>query len=204
MDYLCAYVWQQEESGSSLVLKHLVFHQGKMSVVLGCLAQGEEKVDFFVESVTDWFHEHGIGAFQREEGIKEFEVFWQKQLARKAEELEGVAILLCVGENFIILAKGNIKIWLLNNRFGRGHHRELSSQMGQANGLICKGSLESGIGILIADEVFFKGLSEQEIMDCLNPEILKEQVKVQKHLSEVAQVAGKSGKHPAAMLIVTC
>lgn len=216
MDYLCAHFWQQEESGSSLVLKHLVFHQGKVPVVLGCLAQGKgegenqtderRKTDMFVENLTEWFHQRGVGFSQREEeGIKELEGFWKKKLSKRTGELEGVAIVFCVGEHFVILAKGNIKIWLLNNRFGRGHHRELSSQMEQVNGLICKGTLEPGIGILLAEETFFGGLSETEILACLNPETLKTQVRVQKHLEELAlESARRMEKHSTAMMIATC
>lgn len=213
MDYLCAHFWQQEESTSALVLKHLVLRRGKTPIVLGCLAQaaqtqGEEirKADLFAERLIEWFYEQELGSSQaKEAGIKRLEEFWKQKLSRRAGELDGAAVLLCVGAQFVILSKGRMKIWLLNNRFGRAHRRELTWNKSAANGLICKGSMEAGVGILIAEEEFFEGISEAEIQECLKPQVLKEEKRVQKRLAEIA-LAGteKTGKSPAAIMVVTC
>lgn len=205
MDYLCAYYWQQEGEKVSLVLKQLVLHDGGVPVVFGCMAEGG-KGNFFTEKMTEWFHNSALLLCRRrEEDTKVLEKSLLRQISDIPRKPKSAMVLLCVGNLFFLWGKGQQRIWLLNTRFGRPHHRCLLDAGMVEDGEIVSGSLECGVGILAADESFLRKLTGEQIVNCLMLKELNQETKLQKRLKELGEAAARKGeKHLGAMLIVTC
>lgn len=207
MEYLCAYDWQQEQ-GIALVLKHFTFQNGN-DVLFACMAKERERrtqkeACGFVEGLTEWFYTKGISQCQKGAISEHLENALRKQLAEKGELITAGAVFLCVENSFFIWSKGT-EVWQLNDRFGRAHGRRLSEGKEKEGGSVICGSLEYGIGILIATETLFCMLSGEQIVNSLAVKELTREEKLQKRLRELCREAErKGGKHPAAMLIVTC
>ncbi len=109
--------------------------------------------------------------------------------------------LLCVNNRFWMFYRGKIKIYLVNDRFGRAHCKCMT-ETNQAEWTFMSGEMESNIGLLLATEDFGKKISKQQMEACL---IIKEIAKKGKQrLRELGEAAERQGgKHMGAVLLVT-
>ena len=213
MEYYSAFYWQQEEADrASLVLKHLVYHEKGMSVILGCICvdestvdggmMGETRANQWTDRLTEWFYEKGLKLCYKASGIsKELEKALNRLLKKTAGGLS-VTGVICVGNAFVLFGQGIQRIGLLNTGFGRAHCKYVEKE-GEA--YIVVGSMQKGVGILLATESFYLYLSDEELTECLAVKDLQTAQRVQRHMDELGQEASRQGgQQLGALLVVSC
>ena len=202
MDYFCTHYWQKDSGMVSLVLKHLVYQRDYPAIVFAVLAEGRLG-EQFVEGMTGWFYQKGIYEWAKNNTAAELLERELERLWRTSKEgLQGGAVLLCRGKYFFAWNRGNTKVCLLNNRFGRNQCRSLLGK--QEEGCI-GGILESGVGLLLTTDNFRDGISRELLAKCLTMNTTISQKAAEKKLQELGNKMEKEGgTHLAAMLIVAC
>lgn len=204
MDYLCGHYWTGEGE-AALVLKQLVFPEGNVPVVFACMAEGRARHEL-IESMTEWFYREALAYCakgERRSGALEGSL--EKQLSSCLDKTESAAVFLAVGSTFFLWAKGQQKVWLLNTRFGKAHHRALFSEEVLERGEMISGQMENGVGLLLATEAFGEGISPGQLDSCLAIKELNREKRLEKRLKELGDEGKRKGNgHGAAVLVVTC
>lgn len=201
MEYLSGYYWQQGDVRTSLVLKQLVYHEGGVPVLFGCMQScGNGKL---VEVLTDWFYQEGLQLCRRR-GVEpeRLEMSLKRVIPNSRDKDLSFTVLLCVDDCFLLWNQGKQSAYLLNTRFGRPCAKCVAA--GKEEKVIV-GKLQQEVGILVVTEGFGEGLSLQQIRECLAVGELHSEERVHKRMQELGRKACElGGQHVGALLAVTC
>lgn len=236
MKYLTSYYWQQEEKSlTSLVLQHLVYRRRKVPVLFACLCSVEEEWgnSYFAEQLVSWFQNKGRKLLVAN-GDNEKKIIAQLHtvIGQIDEELKengkynhddsksfvSVAGVLCMADYYLLFYRGNQKVYLLNYRFGQANCKQIS-QSGSEQLQIISGRMEKNIGLLLATNDWGRGITEEQIKECLavktltgkNQEektltrkVLSPMPTGERRLQELGQVSVQNGgRNMGAVLLVT-
>lgn len=221
MKYMTSYYWQQEEKAlTSLILQHLVYRRRKVPVLFACLCSAEEEREnsYFAEQMSSWFQNKGRDLLVRsrdnaEQIIAQIDMIIAqideeltanrhvRQAASKTEV--SVGGIVCVADYYFLFHRGDIKAYLLNERFGQASCRRITEKNNETLQIFF-GTMEQNIGLLLAAKDFGKGLSKERIRECLTVKVLTENRACERHLQEMGRVSElNGGRHMGAVLLVT-
>ncbi len=180
MKFYTSYYWQPQEGGTSLILQQVSRKKGKETALFACVCTEEERPSgsggLFCRQLVDWFHEEALALWhKREEEIPEK---LKKKLTYMGAEPGmqpwqlSVAGILCLGEAFVLFYQGKQRIYLLNQGLCGAHGRLISQENTQESGgmYFQEGILEPAVGLLLATEPFYRGLTQDMLVQCLGGE----------------------------------
>lgn len=213
MRYLASYYFKRQEKGaeasSSLLLQQASVE--KMPVLLGCVCTTEGICGQYGEYITgqllEWFYREGISLCRpnpegwnpgekRMRALKESLVRAVRKAEKELQVKASFSGMLCAGNCFVLLQRGEGSIYLLNTRLLRSHLKCLVR--GTDGGLMIKsGFLQAGAGVLLADEAFCRGLTQEMLRECLSVQELHTCLQLQKHLEELGEAVGRSQEEKA-------
>ncbi len=208
MQYYSHYIWEsgsgEKKNPVSVVLQQVSLN--KHQYLLACVCDGRRSKDsgslvsgYFTERLAEWFHQRHPGIKHQ---CKEEEILQaiSKELKKITEELQEYGrqknievaydiwgILICDNQ-FWMFKKGDCKGYLFNRRFNRKQRKELQKVLLQDKAdpdeLLLYGRLQKNIGILLCSEAFGENISEEEMLQVLFEENLKDK-DIQKRLGEL-------------------
>lgn len=209
MEYMAGYYRQQEES-TALLLQHYIY-QG-IPLCLGCICGGGDseagmRGGRITRQLLEGFRRVSMPkAVRRPEKFltemeRRFMQICEDDLAANAFWLSGI---LCVENKFLIYSVGNVKNSLCNIGFGRPKLHEVKGTAGTGNARmqVQRGTMEAGIGILLASDSFYRQLSQDELEKCLDVKSIKDPIQTQKRIQELGCAAEmRGGRDMAAILL---
>lgn len=209
MNFLTSYHWKEGKPTTSLTLQQVTRQRGRMPVVMACVCEedpsvGEQDIgERFCVQLTNWFHECVLKRCSR---TKKPELDALKAELMQMEETAcfSLAGMLCVGERFLLFYRGKQRICLLNSRFLRPNLKELSVNTAESAIVMEEGLLQNKVGLLFGTESFYRGISGEEIRNCLAVDAIRNEVQVSRRLEELGRFGEDrwSGGR-AAVLIMT-
>lgn len=203
MKFYTGYYWQQGDERTTLVLKHLVYHNGQPACFAVLCETGEEVGEeaSTAEELKKWIYEEGFALCAKRgrepESLK-------KQLEKQIDRIwnrqeESVALLVCMGEYFVLWGRGAGTVYLLNYRLGKPHVRVLPEAA--AGNILC-GEFRKHTGILLATADFCNAVPSEKIAECLDMKELACEERVQRHIKELGDLAvRKGGQHVECVLV---
>lgn len=198
MEHVTAWYWQKEvPAGLYLTLQQRKYRRRGMSVVCACISDREEQVRDLQNKMEEELQEKDIWIPGREEVLRER---WTELLAVQ-EGKNNYAGILCVGSKVLYFSHGRMRVCGCFHRFGRTEWKTMTEAC-------TAGEVEPGTAILVADNAFLN-FCEEELRDCLRPEILETAIvqnrseSAQRRLRELAEKAERQGgKHMGAVWIL--
>lgn len=209
MKFMAGYYRQREES-AALLLQHFVC--GGVPVCLGCICGGDSHGagiagGLFTGLLLREFRRLSLWkAVQRpEKTLREMErvIYKCRENCSATHDFWTVGIL-CVGESFLIFSEGGTRIVLCNTGFGRPALHEIG-ETGRAGGQPLQlqwGSMERGIGILLASDSFCENNPQESLLSCLAVKDIQDSRQTQKRVQELGRAAERrGGRNMAALLL---
>lgn len=196
MQYFTTHYWRSgEKNTSSLVLQQVYHKRKRMPVLLACIQKDGQKENGFSRELVDWFYGKGLELCSKNgEGEIEATESSLSDFLKQAVCGEIIGILI-VGRCFIMFQQGSRGISLLNTRNHRSNYQDLSLARTDAMELCSQtGMIQRGVGILLATDSFYEGISRNMIEECLNVRELRSQNQVDKRLRELGSVAERYDK----------
>lgn len=209
MEFMTGY-YRQKEDTTALLLQQYVCRG--VPVCLGCICGGESREagiagGLFTGQILEKFRKLSLlrAVKQQPECMKKME----RQLYRCREGCAAppdfwTAGLLSVGEEFLLFFEGAVKIALCNTGFGRPALREVGgNDYACGKGLqLQRGSMEVGIGVLLASETFYGSIPGEDMQNCLWVKDIREPAQVQKRLQELGRMAERQGGRQMGALLL--
>ncbi len=206
MEYMAGCYRQREGSGS-LLLQHYIC--GGVPVFLGCVCGGDDPGagmagGIFTGRLLGEFRSFRLGrAVKRpEKYLEKMEeaVYRHRESSFLRDGFYAVGIL-CIGEVFLSFSQDGAKIILCNTGFGRPVLSEIGAEDG--TGLhFWRGTMESGIGILLAPDGFCKNIPMEDMAHCLDVKAIRDSGQAQKRVRELGCMAERrGGRNMAALLL---
>ncbi len=222
MRYLTGYYYEERNgpAGESLLLEQVrCGRRGAALAVLGRESEGAHPV----RELREWFQE-AAPSLCRKSGDAGWE---RKVEERLVEERLGKAMvfplvgMFLLDDRFWLFRKGGGGLYLLNRSFLRSHIRKLRlepvSEPGREMqdcdmrdcGLrdcatedcgppgILRGSVEKGIGLLLASDVYLEGVTPELIKQCLAVSEIRREQQISNRLQELASL-GDRGRSPSS------
>lgn len=208
MIFLTSCYWTEGKPATSLILQQVTRKRGKMPIVMACVceenpAAGEQGTgESFCVHLTDWFHEYALERCSRvgKTGLADL----KEELAQMAGTAGfSAAGILCVGEWFLLFYRGKQRICLLNSRFLRPNLKEISANTAESIIVMEEGFLQDKVGLLLGTESFYRGISEEEIRNCLAVNAVRNETQVNRRLEELGHFgeSQQSGGRAAVLLM---
>lgn len=209
MQYLTTYYWQQgEHNATSLVLQQVYLKKTKTPMVLACICTDTTVGDRgrrFAIGLTDWFYATGLPLCDR--GGKKVEKALSDSLERylaKNDLQSRMAGVLCVGHSLWMFRQGGQEICLLNTRNLRPNCRDMGTEEKEADRIsFQRGSIERGVGILLATEGLYRQISREVLAECLDMGKLRSQSRLDKRLRELGCKGEAQGGMDMGAILLT-
>lgn len=192
MKYVASYSWHPEKAclqGDSLLLQQL--HCGKVPMILACVSTG----DYLTGRLLDWFYREGRRLCGKEK--------WKKvqkmqeslcrvlhQTCRESKAMPDFAGIVCVGSHYMLFYRGRQRICLINTKFLRSNVKrltgpDLNRQKSESDFCTEQGTMQTGIGILLALESFYEKITDEMLKECLERASIRSRGQLTKHLGEL-------------------
>lgn len=208
MEYMAGYYRQREDS-VALLLQHYVC--GEVPICLGCICGGDSHRagtagGLFTGLLLREFRRLSLWkAVQRpEKSLKKMEgAIYKCRENCSAPHDFWTAGILCVGESFLLFSEGRTEIVLCNTGFGRPSLHGIGEADREEEQLqFQRGSMEPGIGILLASESFCGNIPSENLLNCLSVKDIRDPRQTQKRVQELGCAAEKrGGRNMAALLL---
>ncbi|MCM1046452.1 MAG: hypothetical protein NC417_13180 [Candidatus Gastranaerophilales bacterium] len=214
MRFLTSFYRRGEDRGSSLTLQQVVRVRGKLPLVLACVCGEEGPTEkrgdgaAFCVNLTDWFHESALVSCG---GRKEPDLsLMMEEVSRMAKGCFSAAGIFCLGNQFFLFYRGEQQVCLLNRRFLHASEKRLSENTDPSGALILQeGVLQNEVGILFGTNAFFAGISQEELIGCLDVHAIGNQSQAERRLKELGQFkeernvfGGESSRSGRAAILV--
>lgn len=206
MEFMSGY-YRQEES-TALLLQQYVCRG--VPVCLGCICGGESRQagmagGLFTGQLLEEFR--GFSLLKAVGKPSGFLKRIEKWLYRCQESCIvptdfWTAGILCIGESFLIFTEGEVKITLCNIGFGRPLLHEIGENDRERRMQIQMGSMEVGIGILLASESFYRNVPRADMQNCLSVKEINDSRQTQKRIRELGGMAEKRGGRGMGALLL--
>lgn len=210
MNYLTSFYWTEGIPNTSLTLQQATRKRGKMPVVLACVCEEDAMTreqglgEHFCIQLTDWFYERALEQCSR--GKEPDLSVLREELTELASDAGfSAAGILCTGERFLLFYRGRQRICLLNSRFLRPNIKELSANTDRVSALVVEeGILQSKVGVLLGTENFYRGISGEEIRNCLKVDAICDEKRVNRRLLELGHFGeSRASGSRAAVLVIS-
>ncbi|MDE6926824.1 MAG: hypothetical protein K2P59_16505 [Acetatifactor sp.] len=209
MELMTGY-YRQKEDHTALLLQQYVCRG--VPVCLGCICGGESREAGMAGGLfTGQLREEFCGSdlLKAVENRERFLRGMERQLCKSRESCGAptdfrTAGILCVGERFLLFSQGEVKIVLCNAGFGRPALQEIMGGKGEERQRlrIQWGSMEMGIGILLASESLYRAIPQEDMENCLWVKNINDSRQTQKRVQELGRAAEKrNGKGMGALLL---
>lgn len=210
MEFMTGY-YRQKEDSTALLLQQYVCHG--VPVCLGCICGGEGRGagiagGLFTGRILGEFRRTSLlwAVKRRQECLRRME----RQLYRCRKSITAppdfwTAGILAVGEEFLLFHEGAVRIALCNTGFGRPALQEIGGNDPlRGMGLqLQRGSMETGIGVLLASESFYGHIPGEDMRSCLWVKDIRKPGQTQKRLQELGRMAERQGgRQMGALLLV--
>lgn len=209
MKYMTGY-YRQKEDSTALLLQQYVCRE--VPVCLGCVCGGKSREagiagGLFTGRILEEFRKISLSRAvkRRQECLKRME----QQLYRCRQDWAAApdfwtAGILAIGEVFLLFHEGAVKIALCNTGFGRPALQEIGGDdpvCGKGMQLQ-RGSMEAGIGVLLASESFYGNIPGEDMRSCLWVKDIRDSRQVQKRLLELGRMAERQGGRQMGALLL--
>lgn len=209
MEFMTGY-YRQKEDSTALLLQQYVCRG--VPVCLGCVCGGESREagiagGSLTGRILEEFRKLSLlrAVKKQPECLKKME----RQLYKCWESCVvpqdfWIAGLLCIGEGFLLFFEGAVKIALCNTGFGRPALHEIGgSDDAEGAGLqLQQGSMEDGIGILLASESFYGNIPREDMQSCLWVKDINDAGQTQRRLQELGRMAERRGGRQMGALLL--
>lgn len=213
MEFLTASYCESGGEGCALVLQHYAYKG--VELVFACVVGDAPLCRYFAEKLLLGFRRcslrFGLGSpekyLKRAAGVLEKVIaetdrevsealgnscmqkcVWENSKKNVEEEIP-VSGVLCVGEECLIFARGDMSILLLNRDMGKPCAMPLlRDEMDLRVGF---GTVESGVGVLLATGDFLRGIGERKLKEGLFVEELLRPICLQGQGTELIRCGGK-------------
>lgn len=207
MKFISGYYRQKEES-TSLLLQQYVCRD--MPVCLGCICGGENREagmagGLFTGRLLKEFREYGL--LKAVGKPARFLEKMEKEICVCGDRCGLVpdfwtAGILCIGEVFLAFSMGRAGIALCNTGFGRPALCGIGEEDGEGRLRIRRGSMETGIGILLASESFYEGIPRADLQNCLAVREICDFTQTRKRIRELGDMAERRGGRGMCALLL--
>lgn len=208
MEFMAGYYRQQEDS-VALLLQHYVC--GGVPVCLGCICGGDSPGagaagGLFTGLLLREFRRFSLWKAVREpeKSLGKMERAVHKCREKCPAPLDfWTAGIFCMGERLLLFSEGRTRILLCNTSFGRPALRGLGEMDGEGRQLQLKrGSMEPGIGILLASDSFCGNIPQESLAACLAVKDIRAPGQTRKRVQELGSAAERrGGRNMAALLL---
>lgn len=209
MEFMTGY-YRRKEDFTAVLLQQYVCRS--VPVCLGCICGGDSREagiagGSFTGRILEEFRKSSLpGAVKRRpEYLKKI----GRQLCKCRESCAvssdfWTAGILCIGEEFLLFCEGAVKIALCNMGFGRPAMYEIGGddQAGGKGLQLQRGSMETGIGVLLASESFYRNIPREDMRNCLWVKEINDSGQVQKRLQELGKMAERRGGRQMGALLL--
>lgn len=217
MKFHTACYWRQGENETSLLLQQ--YACGPVPVFFSCICGGGRESgkagSYMSEQLFRWFRELNLKKLtgRPERGLENAAYRLRGLIARTDGELAASKVIagrgetaflgiLCVEESFCLFYRGPQRIYLANTCFGRPYIKRLDKADGQT--VLERGSMQPGLGLLLATETFCERLTEQALRDVMSVKDTDREERLERRLRELGEEsARRGGKDLAAVFIRT-
>ncbi|MCM1303715.1 MAG: hypothetical protein NC305_09090 [Lachnospiraceae bacterium] len=207
MEFMSGY-YRQKEDSTALLLQQYVCHG--VPVCLGCVCGGKDSAagmagGLFTGLLLRAFR--GADLSQAVEKPSRFLKKMEKRIYRCRADCDvptafWMAGILCAGESFLLFAEGKVKISLCNIGFGRPSLHEIRAGDGERRMRMLRGSMEPGIGILLASENFYDHIPRSDMQDCLSVKDINDSGQTRKRIRELGEMAEQRGGRGMGALLL--
>ena len=209
MKYYSHYIWEkgdvEKQNPVSVVLQQVKLRKGRC--LLACVCDGTGSAEneslvsgYFTERLVEWFHRKYIPTLQMKVHNMSIQQLLCEELKKMDEELQEFGMkkgylttyaalgMVVWNDEFCCFWKGPCKGYFFNRRFNKKQRRDLGELLYQrkeeSQMQLVQGSLQKGVGILLCSPLFDTNITEDEMLEVLSPEHLKDG-EIQKHLMEL-------------------
>ena len=206
MFYLSGCYRQQSKNAASLLLQQCRCGHAHMLFACVCSGKGEdaEKAgDYMTERLWQWFRgldgkkpTRNLGRGMRrlakslEETVRRIDLEWSKLQNSERVDFSGV---FCLEDNYLLIHRGQTRIYLMNTAFGRGHARRLDGEKGRRELEMEQGILQQDVGLLFATESFFDWVTDKILAEGLFVGETPTEEQMERHLKELAGEGERKG-----------
>jgi len=209
MEFMSGYYRQKGDSGAVLLQQYVC--RG-VPVCLGCICGGESREagmagGWFTGQLLEEFR-----GFRMTKAVGNPEKFMrrmERKLYKCRESCEDfpdfqTAGILCTGESFLLFFGGKVNVVLCNTGFGRPAVHEMKGEESERGPWmqLQRGSMEAGIGILLASESFYRNILQEEMQSCLSVKEIHDSRQTQKRIQELGRAAERRGGRGMAALLL--
>lgn len=208
MEFMAGY-YRQKEDSTALLLQQYICHG--VPLCLGCICGGEGREagmagGVFTGRLLEEFRGSSLlkAAGTRVKFMRRIEQHAYRCWERcGTSEDFWTAGILCAGEEFLLFSGGQVKIILCNTGFGRPALREIGGEGVTERKMWSRhGSMETGIGILLASESLYENIPWEDLQSCLAVKDIKDSGQTRKRVRELGSAAERrGGKGMAALLL---
>lgn len=213
MQYFASYYRQPDVDNATSVLLQQAYHKKRrMSVILACVSMEGDSFqangfgnlkygNVLLRELADWFYGTGLSLCSRsgEQGMGMIADSFAKNLNGILRDCAEIATcqwsgVLCVGQSILVFGQGKQQIRLLNTKNHRPYCHELRLQGGGTEGLNFRmGTIQRGVGVLLATEEFYRCIPVKKIEECLNVREMKSGEQVDRRLRELGYYGEEQG-----------
>lgn len=200
MEFMTGY-YRQKEDSTALLLQQYVCRG--VPVCFGCVCGGESLEagitgGSFTGKLLEEFRKLNLPreVKRQPECLKKME----RQLYQCRESCAvppdfWTAGILCMGEEVLLFYEGAVRIALCNTGFGRPALQEIgrNDRTQETELQLQRGSMEVGIGILLASESFYEKIPGEDMGSCLWVKDISNPRQAQKRLQELGRQAQRQG-----------
>ena len=209
MEYMTG-CYRQKEEETALLLQHYVC--GGVPVCLGCICGGEGPGagimgGWITGQLMKEFRGFDLSKYagKKEKFLRSMERQLQccSEASMKCKDF-WMAGIVCEGECFLLFTRGKVRIVLCNTGFGRPALQEIGMKSGvdKQNVWSQRGSMEAGIGILLASGSLYESVSWENIRMCLAVKEIRDSDQTRRRLRELGRAAeSRGGRDLAALLL---
>jgi len=208
MEFMTGY-YRQKEDSTALLLQQYVCRG--VPVCLGCICGGENREAGMAAGLFTGRLLEDVRGLDLSRVVKKQAKFMKRteKQVYKYWESHGASAdfwaagILCIGERFLLFSGGAVKIALCNTGFGRPALCEIRGE-GETDRQLWfrRGSMETGIGILLASESFYGNIPRENLQSCLAVKDIHDSGQTRKRVLELGRAAeGRGGRGMAALLL---
>ncbi|MCM1541945.1 MAG: hypothetical protein NC121_11880 [Blautia sp.] len=207
MEFMSGY-YRQKEDSTALLLQQYVCRE--VPVCFGCVCGGESREAGMAGGVFTGRLLKEFRGFSLLKAVEKPSVFLKKmerKIGRCRENCDvpadfWTAGILCVAENFLLFFEGGAKIVLCNTGFGRPSLQEIGDEGRERRMAVQQGSMEAGIGILLASEGFYDHVPREDMLSCLWVKEIRSSGQTMKRIRELGGMAEQRGGRGVGALLL--
>ena len=209
MEFMTGYYRQKEES-TALLLQQYVCRD--VPVCLGCICGGEGREAGIAGGLFTGRLLEAFRGFSLSGAVDKPSKFLQR-MERQLDKCREcwvcspdfwTAGIVCTGDLFLLFSRGEVRVVLCNVGFGRPALQEIKGKEGgnRTQLQFRRGSMETGIGILLASDSFYGKIPQEELQSCLSVKDISDSGQTRKRMQELGCAAERRGGRGMAALLL--